>query len=51
MNNICIISFYKFIRILDMDKLKIEIENYKYSGSLFNIKTNIKGLYAKQFNI
>ena len=30
---------------------KSEIENYKYSGSLFNIKTNIKGLYTKQFNI
>ena len=27
MKNICIISFYKFIRILDIDKLKIEIEN------------------------
>ena len=30
---------------------KSEIENYKYSGSLFNIKTNIKGIYTKQFNI
>ena len=27
MNNICIISFYKFVTILDLEKLKIQIEN------------------------
>ena len=27
MNNICITSFYKFIRILDIEKLKFEIES------------------------
>ena len=27
MNNICIISFYKFVTILDLEELKIQIEN------------------------
>ena len=38
MNNICIISFYKFVTILDLEKLKIQIENI---CSMFETKGTI----------
>ena len=38
MNNICIISFYKFVTILDLEKLKIQIENI---CSMFDTKGTI----------
>ena len=38
MNNICIISFYKFVTILDLEKLKIQIENI---CSIFDTKGTI----------
>ena len=47
MNNICIISFYKFIRILDIDKLKIEIENickkFETNGTILIAPEGING--------
>ena len=30
MNNICIISFYKFVKILDLENIKKQIENICY---------------------
>tara|TARA_B110000003_G_scaffold58075_1_gene58140 strand:- start:85 stop:1047 length:963 start_codon:yes stop_codon:yes gene_type:complete len=38
MNNICIISFYKFVTILDLEELKIQIENI---CSIFDTKGTI----------
>ena len=38
MNNICIISFYKFVTILDLEELKIQIENI---CSMFDTKGTI----------
>ena len=38
MNNICIISFYKFVTILDLEELKIQIENI---CSMFETKGTI----------
>ena len=38
MNNICIISFYKFVTILDLEKLKMQIENI---CSMFETKGTI----------
>jgi len=29
---------------------KIDLQKFKFSGSLFKVKTNIKGIYSKKFN-
>ena len=29
---------------------KMELEKFKFSGSLFRVKTNVKGVYSKKFS-
>jgi len=29
---------------------KIDLQKLRFSGSLFKVKTNIKGIYSKRFN-
>ncbi|MDG2001553.1 MAG: rhodanese-related sulfurtransferase [Alphaproteobacteria bacterium] len=47
MNNICIISFYKFVTILDLEKLKIQIENiclmFETKGTILIAPEGING--------
>ena len=54
MNNICIISFYKFVQILDLENLKVKIQNicnkYDTKGTILLAPEGINGTIEGSHN-